>query len=85
MVLSQLLSGIKVLKATGSLDEEILSVSYDSRNCDKHSLFVAIKGTKTDGHKFIKSLVKQGVKSIVCEKNPLKQPNWKRLYNNRGE
>src|SRR4030042_974484 len=44
MQLSLLMRGIETLNATGDRDGEVTSVCYDSRQCRKGSLFVAIPG-----------------------------------------
>ncbi|MFO7447996.1 MAG: Mur ligase family protein, partial [Ignavibacteriaceae bacterium] len=50
----------------------VTSVSIDSRNISRNAMFVAIKGKKLDGHKFIKDAVKNGAKAIVINKNRVK-------------
>jgi len=44
------------------------SVSTDSRALKKNSIFIAIKGERFDGHKFIEQAIKNGASSIVVEK-----------------
>ncbi|MCX7908942.1 MAG: UDP-N-acetylmuramoyl-L-alanyl-D-glutamate--2,6-diaminopimelate ligase [Ignavibacteria bacterium] len=46
------------------------SVCYNSRKCEPYSLFVAIPGTKVDGHNFINEAIEKGAKYIICEKLP---------------
>jgi UDP-N-acetylmuramyl pentapeptide synthase len=53
MQLSLLMRGIETMGTTGDSDGKVASVCYDSRQCCKGSLFVAIPGLKTDGHRFI--------------------------------
>jgi UDP-N-acetylmuramoyl-L-alanyl-D-glutamate--2,6-diaminopimelate ligase len=60
----------EILDVRGGLDKEILDIQFDSRKAGPESLFVAIKGTQTDGHKFIDKAVEKGVKAIVCETLP---------------
>ena len=38
-------------------------------------LFVAMKGTQVDGHKFIPKALELGAKSVLCEDMPLLQAN----------
>ncbi len=45
----------------------IKSVAFDSRKVNKNSLFVAVKGQQTDGHKYIAQVIEKGVKCIVVE------------------
>jgi len=66
--LSELIEGIDVLERKGDLATEVSSVCYDSRLCAKGSLFVAIPGLKLDGHRFIPQALKQGSRSILCER-----------------
>ena len=42
----------------------------DSRNVVAQCLFVAIKGTRSDGHDFIEKAITHGASIIVCEKLP---------------
>jgi len=49
---------------------EVKHLAYNSRKVKKDSLFVAIKGFKTDGHRYIKEAIHQGAKIIVCQVLP---------------
>ncbi|MEZ4910446.1 MAG: UDP-N-acetylmuramoyl-L-alanyl-D-glutamate--2,6-diaminopimelate ligase [Saprospiraceae bacterium] len=49
---------------------EISDITIDSRSVQKGSLYVALVGTKTDGHSFIGSAIKQGAIAILCEEFP---------------
>ncbi len=66
--LADILTNIKVLKITGRPDQEIHSVDFDSRKVSRGSLFVAVKGTQVDGHRFIPQAIEKGAKTIVTEK-----------------
>ncbi|MGB9853054.1 MAG: UDP-N-acetylmuramoyl-L-alanyl-D-glutamate--2,6-diaminopimelate ligase [Candidatus Kapaibacteriota bacterium] len=46
------------------------SVCYNSLKCEPYSLFVAISGTKFDGHEFIDQAIQRGAKYVVCERLP---------------
>ncbi len=48
----------------------VSSVCFDSRSAKSGSLFVAIKGTLSDGHLFISSAIASGAVAVVCEKLP---------------
>jgi UDP-N-acetylmuramoyl-L-alanyl-D-glutamate--2,6-diaminopimelate ligase len=67
MQLSLLLRGIDPLGITGRTDGEVASVCYDSRQCRKGSLFVAISGLKADGHAFIADALTRGAGFIIHE------------------
>jgi len=70
MDLEKILKGIKVVSLTGNDRTGIDDITFDSRNVTKGSLFVAVKGSKNDGHGFIDGAVKSGVSAIICETLP---------------
>ncbi len=70
MKLSELLKSVKVLQVAGPAEVEVTGVNIDSRKIEKGHLFVAIKGTQTDGHQFITKAVTQGAVAILCEEMP---------------
>jgi UDP-N-acetylmuramoyl-L-alanyl-D-glutamate--2,6-diaminopimelate ligase len=47
---------------------------FDSRKVGKGDLFVAVRGTVTDGHLFIAKAIEQGAVAVVCEELPQEQP-----------
>ncbi len=47
-------------------------VSIDSRTIKKNSIFVAIKGEKLDGHKFVHEVVKKGASAVIINKSKLR-------------
>jgi UDP-N-acetylmuramoyl-L-alanyl-D-glutamate--2,6-diaminopimelate ligase len=62
----KLLKLIKGLDFNGNPDDcEIKSIIHDSRKVREGSLFIAIKGFKTDGHDYILDAVKNGASAIV--------------------
>jgi UDP-N-acetylmuramoyl-L-alanyl-D-glutamate--2,6-diaminopimelate ligase len=60
---------IDIIQVSGDLSGEVSAICYDSRNCGKDSLFVAVSGLKLDGHAYIKEAVDRGVKFVVHEKD----------------
>lgn len=71
-LLKDLIYGIRLKDVTGTTHVAVEHVTADSRAVRKHSLFVAISGTLTDGHKYIDMAVEQGAIAIICEKAPSK-------------
>lgn len=67
MELKSILRKIEGLKAKGNLDIEISNITSDSREVIDGSLFVAIKGFETDGHKYIEKAVASGAKAVMIE------------------
>lgn len=68
--LSDILYKVHMTAANGSTDIDIASVQIDSRKAGENSLFVAVKGSAADGHRFIDNAIQQGAKAIVCESLP---------------
>jgi UDP-N-acetylmuramoyl-L-alanyl-D-glutamate--2,6-diaminopimelate ligase len=54
----------------GNTHLAVEQVCFDSRKAEKLSVFVAVKGTQTDGHAFIDDVTLRGCKMIVCETMP---------------
>ena len=70
MKLSEVLKNIKPLQVAGDMDVEICGVNIDSRRIGNGHLFIAMKGTLADGHKFIGKAIDQGAQAILCEDMP---------------
>ncbi len=70
MTLKKILKQVEHLSLTGKDDLEIMAISADSRAIVPGSLFVAVRGTKTDGHAFIGKAIEAGAKAVICEKLP---------------
>lgn len=69
-LLSDILYKVRLEEVIGSTHMAISSVTFDSRKVTKGSLFVAVKGTATDGHQFIDLAISNGAAAIVCETLP---------------
>jgi UDP-N-acetylmuramoyl-L-alanyl-D-glutamate--2,6-diaminopimelate ligase len=67
MKLRELLRDVTVTEIRADVDAEITSVTADSRLVVPGALFVAIRGFKTDGAKFIESAIRKGATVIVGE------------------
>ena len=57
-------------KVVGNTSVAISNIEFDSRNVGLNDVFVAIKGTVSDGHEYIKNAADQGAIAIVCETLP---------------
>lgn len=68
--LNKLIPEIDVLEIIGETDKNISSLESDSRKVEKDGIFVAVKGTTTDGHKYIPMVASANVAAIVCEEMP---------------
>lgn len=70
MKLSELLKTIKPLSIAGNAEVEITGVNIDSRRIASGHLFIAIKGTLTDGHAYIAKATEMGAAAVLCENMP---------------
>jgi UDP-N-acetylmuramoyl-L-alanyl-D-glutamate--2,6-diaminopimelate ligase len=75
MNIEEILTGIEVVSVTGTKDRTISAIEFDSRKVIKDSLFIAVRGYKSDGHDFIKSAIDSGAIAIICEILPEKPLN----------
>ncbi len=73
MKLNELLQNLVVKSVEGSTDIEIAEVDIDSRQVGAGHMFVAIKGTQTDGHQYISKAIGQGAVAILCEDLPVER------------
>lgn len=68
--LSDILYKVRTTGLVGNTDIDISDVQIDSRKVTKGSLFIAVKGVSSDGHRFIDTAIQQGAVAIVCEQMP---------------
>jgi len=54
----------------GSTDVAVNAIHFDSRKIESNDVFVAIKGTLSDGHSFIDKAISLGASMVVCEDLP---------------
>ena len=71
VVLNDILSKVEIGNSKGSLDVAIDGVNTDSRIVKQNDVFVAVRGTVSDGHDFISKAIDNGAVAIVCEEFPL--------------
>ncbi|MBK7970848.1 MAG: UDP-N-acetylmuramoyl-L-alanyl-D-glutamate--2,6-diaminopimelate ligase [Bacteroidia bacterium] len=69
-VLKDILYKAGLQEILGTTSVEVNSVKFSSREVEKGCLFVAVRGTVTDGHEFIQQAVDAGAAAIVCESFP---------------
>jgi len=73
--LKNILKEIKVKQLIGNDNITISEICFDSRQAKPGSLFVATRGTKTDGHQFIPTAIEKGSLAVVCEDIPAEKPS----------
>jgi UDP-N-acetylmuramoyl-L-alanyl-D-glutamate--2,6-diaminopimelate ligase len=86
LTLAELAKEIDAIEAKGHLDLAAQDVTHDSRECAAGSVFVAIRGEKTDAHRFIPQAIERGAIAVVselpgpCEASPV----WLRVEDARA-
>lgn len=78
MKLQHIIQGIEIIEINGSVTTDITSVHIDSRKVTEGGLFIATRGTQSDGHTFIQGAIKAGATAILCEEMP-KEMNEKQV------
>ena len=76
MKLRELLKDIEITALRADPDTEIGGVRYDSRAVQPGDLFVAVKGLKSDGHKFIPMALEKGAAAVLCQDAPEGEGPW---------
>lgn len=66
-LLQDILYQVRIQKVVGSTQVNVTAIEFDSRNVEKGNVFVAIKGTVTDGHDYIDTAIEKGAVAIVCQ------------------
>jgi UDP-N-acetylmuramoyl-L-alanyl-D-glutamate--2,6-diaminopimelate ligase len=68
--LTDIVKGLNVLEIRGNADISISDITFDSRKAAPGVLFVAVKGTRSDGHDYISSALASGSPAVICEQLP---------------
>ena len=69
-LLKDILYGVSLSAVSGDTNVMVNQVHFDSRKVKMDDVFVAIRGTVTDGHEYIQKAVESGARAIVCEELP---------------
>jgi UDP-N-acetylmuramoyl-L-alanyl-D-glutamate--2,6-diaminopimelate ligase len=70
IVLREIVYKVSIEVVKGSTDIAINTIHFDSRKIGSNDLFIAIRGTQSDGHDFIEKAILQGAVAIVCDTFP---------------
>lgn len=68
--LADILAGIEVLKITSGESLSVKAIQFDSRKVEEGDVFIAVKGTKVDGHAFIDKAIENGASVVIGETIP---------------
>ncbi|MBO6005360.1 MAG: UDP-N-acetylmuramoyl-L-alanyl-D-glutamate--2,6-diaminopimelate ligase, partial [Paludibacteraceae bacterium] len=67
MKLTELISNLEYESIRSEKDVDIKDIQFDSRKVGEGSVFVAIKGTASDGHDYIGAALKSGAVAVVYD------------------
>ena len=70
ITLKDILYKVSIEAVKGSTDVAIGKIEFDSRKVELNDVFVAIRGTISNGHDFIEKALNQGAAVIVCDTFP---------------
>ena len=70
MKLSEVLAHIPDAGVTGRQDRNCSMLTYDSRQVQQDTLFVAVRGLWVDGHDYIDAAIEAGATGIIAETEP---------------
>jgi UDP-N-acetylmuramoyl-L-alanyl-D-glutamate--2,6-diaminopimelate ligase len=69
-ILKDIIYKVAIEAIKGSTDIVIGKIDFDSRKIEKNDLFVAIRGTISDGHDYISKAIDLGASAIICDSFP---------------
>ena len=70
IILKEIIYKVAIEAVKGSTDIAINKMEFDSRNIGANDVFVAIRGTISDGHDYIEKAINLGAVAIVCDTFP---------------
>jgi len=70
IILKEIIYKVAIEAVKGSTDIAINKMDFDSRNIGANDVFVAIRGTISDGHDYIEKAINLGAIAIVCDTFP---------------
>ena len=63
------MTGVKLLTIEGGIDFQINQIHFDSRKITNGDVFVAIKGTVTDGHEYVEKAIDLGARVVIHDQD----------------
>ena len=84
MKLTEIIQPVTLTETVGRTDLDITGIQMDSRLIEPGQLFVAVRGTQTDGHAYIDKAIEKGAVAVVCEQIPASTPAGSNLSEHSG-
>ena len=79
MKLTEMLKTMEPMAVDGPQDQEITGITYDSRRVMPGNLFVAVRGERTDGHRFVDAAIDRGATAVMLERDAGLSPRVTRI------
>jgi UDP-N-acetylmuramoyl-L-alanyl-D-glutamate--2,6-diaminopimelate ligase len=70
IILKEIMYKVAIEAVKGSTDVAVNKMDFDSRNVGKNDIFIAIRGTISDGHDYIEKAILRGAIAVVCNNFP---------------
>ncbi|SDZ93697.1 UDP-N-acetylmuramoylalanyl-D-glutamate--2,6-diaminopimelate ligase [Flavobacterium gillisiae] len=71
IILKDILYKVAIEAVHGSTEVAVGEIEFDSRKIEKNDIFVAIRGSVSDGHEYIQKAIELGAVAIVCDTFPV--------------
>ena len=68
--LKEILYKVAIESVKGSTDIPVQKIEFDSRSIQPSDVFIAIRGSISDGHNYIQTAIDKGATTIVCDTPP---------------
>ena len=69
-ILKDILYKVAIQAVKGSTDVVVDKIDFDSRKIEKNDVFMAIRGSISDGHDYIEKAIEQGAVAVICDTFP---------------
>ncbi|MGE6355752.1 UDP-N-acetylmuramoyl-L-alanyl-D-glutamate--2,6-diaminopimelate ligase [Flavobacterium sp. NPDC079362] len=69
-ILKDILYKVAIESVTGSTEIDVHKIEFDSRKIEANDVFVAIRGSLSDGHDYIEKAIQLGAVAIICDALP---------------
>ena len=69
-ILKDILYKVAIESVIGSTEIDIHKIDFDSRKIETNDVFVAIRGSLSDGHDYINKAIELGAVAIICDTLP---------------
>jgi len=69
-ILKEILYKVAIESVTGSTEIAVNQLHFDSRQIEQNDVFIAIRGTISNGHDFIAKAIELGATTVICDTLP---------------